>query len=104
MKLKLVLSTIIGLTCAATIAEARNDWHLYGAVQVAGDRVLETAYRNALYQCGYDGYPSNTRIGAYHIPNGSPEMRICLSRMGFILEYGEPFAYPVRKVVYHSTY
>lgn len=101
MKLKLALSVILGVTCSAAAAEARNNWHLYGAVPVAGDHVLEAAYRFALDQCNFEGYPVHDRVGFYGGAYGSADMRRCMSRKGFILQDGQPYAYPARKAAYH---
>ena len=100
MKLKLALSVILGVTFTAAVAEARTQLHLYGTVPVTGDRVLEIAYRAALDRCSFESYPSYDRVGFYGGAYGSPEMRSCMYRTGFILENGEPLAYPVRKPKY----
>lgn len=100
MKLKLALSVILGGTFTAAVAEARTQLHLYGTVPVTGDHLREIAYRSALDRCNFESYPSYDRIGFYGGAYGSPEMRRCMYRMGFILENGEPLAYPVRKVTY----
>ncbi|CUX55690.1 hypothetical protein J2S28_005023 [Rhizobium sp. SLBN-94] len=102
MKLKLALGVILGVTCTSAVAEARAQWHLYGTVPVTGDHLLENAYRSALDRCSLTSYPSYDRAGLYRGAYGSPDVRSCMYRMGFILENGEPFAYPVRKVTYLS--
>ncbi|MGV2068789.1 hypothetical protein [Agrobacterium sp. 22-226-1] len=102
MKLKLALSLILGITFAAEVAEARTQLHLYGAVPVTGDYVLEAAYRAALDRCSFESYPSHVRVGFYGGTYDSPQARSCMYRMGFISANGEPFAYPVRKAAYLS--
>ena len=102
MKLKLALSVILSVTFTAAVAEARTQLHLYGAVPVAGDPVLEAAYRAAFDRCGFDYYSSYDHVGFYRGAYGSPEMRSCMYTKGFILENGVPFAYPVRKATYLS--
>ncbi|MFF2324053.1 hypothetical protein ACFVTJ_23645 [Agrobacterium sp. NPDC058088] len=99
MKLKLALSVILSVTFAG-VAEART--YLYGAVPVTGDHVLESAYRAALDRCSFESYPTHDRVGFYEGAYGSAEVRGCMYRMGFVLQNGEPFAYPVRKATYLS--
>ena len=100
MKLKLALSVILGVTFTAEVAEARTQLHLYGTIPVTGNYVREIAYRSALDRCSFESYPSYHPVGIYGGTYGSPEMRRCMYRMGFILENGEPLAYPVRKAKY----
>jgi hypothetical protein len=101
MKLKLVLSVVLGVGFSAVAAQAHNNWHLYGAVPVAGDTVLEAAYRAALDHCSYEGYYGHQRVGFYGGDYGSAEIRRCMSRKGFILQDGQPHAYPASKAAYH---
>lgn len=85
---------------AATVAEARTSWHLYGAVPVRGDPTMELAYGDALARCRLEGYQSHKSDHVFKIEYEAPEMRSCLSRKGFIYQGGEPHAYPVPKVAY----
>lgn len=102
MKLKLALSVVLGVTfSAAAAAEAHNNWYLYGAVPVAGDRVLESAYQAVLDHCSYEGNYAPDRVGFYGGAYGSAEMRRCMSRKGFILQDGQPYIYPAVKAAYY---
>ncbi len=102
MRLKLALSVVLCVNVAAGVANARTELHLYSAVPVAGDHVMEIAYRRALDRCSFDLYPLNDRVGLYRGAYGYPEMRSCMSRMGFIMQNGEPFAYPVKTLTHVS--
>ena len=100
MNFKLIFGVALGLICTAEMAEARSKLYVYGAVPVAADPQLTLAYNNALAWCSlYAKGPISsvrTHVGQY----GSPAIRGCLSRHGFVYQSGEPYAYPVRKVVY----
>lgn len=100
MRLGFVLTFAAGIVSSATVAEAKNTWHLYGAVPVAGDRHLELAYSDALSRCRLEGYKMRDNDSVFHAQYDAPEMRSCLSRKGFIYQHGQPHAYPVPKVTY----
>lgn len=109
MRLKLALSVVLSVTFTAAAAEARTQLHLYGTVPVRGNRVLEMAYQAALDRCSIerypsygDRYPSYGDVGFYVGAYGSAQVRSCMYSKGFVVENGEPFAYPVKKATYLS--
>lgn len=85
---------------ATAVADAKMDWHLYGAVPVAGDRTLELAYSDALSRCRLEGYRPYENPSVLETHYNAPEMRSCLYRKGFVYQNGQPHAYPVPKVTY----
>lgn len=97
MRLKFVVALISGVVAAATVAECKTTWHLYGAVPVNGDRALELAYSDALAHCRLEGYRSLEGSRVFAMEYDAPEMVSCLSRKGFIRQGGEPHAYPFPK-------
>jgi hypothetical protein len=102
MRLKLALSVVLSVTFTAAAAEARSQLHLYGTVPVTGNRVLEMAYQAALDRCSIERYPSYGDVGFYVGAYGSAQVRSCMYSKGFVVENGEPFAYPVKKATYLS--
>ncbi len=102
MSFKLTFGIVLGLICAAETAQARSDIYLYGAVPVAGDPQLMLAYDNAKAWCSLNAVDVTGSVRTYPRRNGSPALRGCLSRFGFVYQSGEPYAYPVRKLVYVS--
>lgn len=100
MKLKLALSVVLSITFTGVGAEARSQLHLYSAVPVAGDPVLEIAYRAALDRCNFEIQPSYERTDFYGYDYGAADLRSCLSRKGFTSQNGEPFAYPISVATY----
>lgn len=100
MRFKFALIISVGVISAATGAQARTSWHLYGAVPVSGDRTLELAYSDALAHCRLEGYQSRQSDHVFETRYDAPEWRSCLSRKGFIFQGGEPHAYPFPKVTY----
>ncbi|MCZ7859557.1 hypothetical protein O9X81_23450 [Agrobacterium salinitolerans] len=102
MRLKLALSVVLSVTFTAAAAEARTQLHLYGTVPVTGNRVLEMAYQAALDRCSIERYRSYGDVGFYVGAYGSVQVRSCMYSKGFVVENGEPFAYPVKKATYLS--
>lgn len=100
MRVKFVVAIITGVVAAASCAEAKTTWHLYGAVPVIGDRALELAYSDALAHCRLEGYRSMEESRVFAMDYDAPEMVSCLSRKGFIRQGGEPHAYPFPKETY----
>ena len=100
MRVKSVMILIAGVVAAASGAEAKTTWHLYGAVPVNGDRALELAYSDALAHCRLEGYHSVEPSRVLAMDYDAPEMVSCLSRKGFIRQDGEPHAYPFPKKTY----
>ena len=99
MKLTLTLGVVLGLIGTAEMAQARS-LYLYGAVPVAADPRLVIAYDNARAWCSLY---ANGSIGAVRVhagAYGSPAMRACLSRKGFVYQSGEAYAYPLRMIAF----
>ncbi len=71
-----------------------------GFTPSAADPRLVIAYDNARAWCSLY---ANGSIGAVRVhagAYGSPAMRACLSRKGFVYQSGEAYAYPVRKIAF----
>ena len=100
MNLKLTFGVTLGLTLSAVVAEARSDIHIYGAVPVIGDPELTIAYNNAQEWCGVELYGTYGSAPEYRGHYGPAAMRNCLARYGFVYQGSEPYAYPVRKVIF----
>ncbi len=100
MRAKFLVTLVAGVVVAASGAEAKTTWHLYGAVRVNGDRALELAYANALASCRLEGYRWMEGRRIFAIDYDAPDTVSCLSRKGFIRQDGEPHAYPFAKETY----
>ena len=100
MNFKPMLGVVLGLICTADMAQARSQLYVYGAVPVAADPQLTRAYNDAQAWCSLYANRSIGNVRVYGGPYGSPAVRGCLSRHGFVYQSGEPYAYPVRKVGY----
>lgn len=100
MLVKFAVTAALAFAGTAAVAEARSDVHLYGAVPVAGDPHLMANYDSAQAWCKVELY------GTYHAQPmnrgafGTAPMRNCLARYGFVYQGNEPYAYPVRNVVF----
>lgn len=100
MHVKFIATLLTGLVVAASLAEAKTKWNLYGAVPVNGDRLLELAYSDALAHCRFESYHSVDQSQDFTINYEAPEMVSCMSRKGFVHQGGEPHAYPFPKEQY----
>lgn len=100
MRIKFVVTLITGVVAAASGADAKTTWHLYGAVPVNGDRALVLAYSDALASCRLEGYRDMEESRVFAMDYDAPEMASCLSRKGFIRQGGQPHAYPIPKETY----
>lgn len=97
MNLKLALGVVLSLTCTSAAAEARSNWHVYGAVPVASSPRLIQAYNRALPQCLSEaGLAGVEALAETSLP--AVQLRGCLYRKGFF--YRGVFAYPIATSVY----
>jgi hypothetical protein len=100
MNLKLAFGVALSLTCSSMAAEARSNWHVYGAVPVESSPRLMQAYNSALARC----LPEAGLAEAEAIAETSlhaMRLRGCLYRNGFF--YQGVYAYPVASTVYRVT-
>jgi len=58
MNLKLALGVALSFACTSVAAEARSNWHVYGAVPVESSPQLMQAYNRALARCLPEAGPS----------------------------------------------
>lgn len=97
MDLKLAVGVALSLTCTSMAAEARSNWHVYGAVPVESSPQLMQAYNRAVAQCLPEaGLEEAEAIAEVSLP--AVQLRGCLYRKGFF--YRGVYAYPVATSVY----
>lgn len=99
MGLKLASGVALSLICTSIVAEARSDWHLYGAVPVESSSQLIQAYNRALARClPQAGLAEASDIAEISLP--AVQLRACLYRNGFFYQgsYAFPVAIPIYRV------
>lgn len=100
MNLKLALGVALSLACTAAAAEARSNWHVYGAVPVESSPRLMQAYNRALTRCRAEaGLAEAEAIAETSLQ--AVWLRGCLYRNGFF--YRGVYAYPVASTAYGGT-
>lgn len=100
MTFKLAFFATLGLTLSTAMAHARSEVHVYGPVPVSGDSQLTLAYNNAQAWCDVELYGTYGNAPEYRGNYGPAAMRNCLARYGFVYQGSQPYAYPVRKVIF----